>query len=180
MSLPFLLLGAQAAGLAINIFSNKRQNRANNRQLESYTRAQELEEAQIDLRMKQEQLSFEEQGLASVDNLREVMASTQALFASQGRTPGIGTTAAIERRSMTAYNKDVQAQELSKGFREHYYQSQKSVSRLTLSSKRMDVLGEKMKSKADLFGSAFNMINFSDMADGKGGFKSPLAGLFGG
>lgn len=159
-------MGAQAAGIVTSIYSKKQQYK-------TQARAQQLEEAQIDLRMKQEQLAFEEQGLASVENLREVMASTQALFAAQGRTPGIGTTAAIERRSTTAFGRDERARELSKGFREHYYSSQKAVSRMTLAS-------EKKKNKADRVSSVLNMINFNDLSEGVGGFKSPLAGIYGG
>lgn len=184
MAFNFLIMGAMAASAAMGQMGRKAQYK-NARQ------ATELEEHQIDLRMKQERLAFQEQGVASIENLREVMASTQALFAAQGRMPGIGTTDAIQRRSVTAFNRDETSRALSLGFREQYVRSQKAVGRLGLQ-------GLKKQHQAESFKSAFDLMNFSSFGGGGGGggsgtkapvetrftspagSRSPLAGLRGG
>lgn len=179
MGFNFLVMGAMAAVSAMGRKS----------QYKNAQRATELEEKQIDLRMKQERLAFQEQGVAAIENLREVMASTQALFAAQGRMPGIGTTDAIQRRSVTAFNRDERARGLSLDFREQYARSQKSVGRLALQ-------GMKKQHQAENFKSAFDLMNFSSFGFGSSksntmapvetrftspmGSRSPLAGLRGG
>ena len=167
MALPFLLLAAQAAGIAMDMSAQRSAYRM-------ARRGQQLEEAQINLRMQQEQVAFEEESLQSLENLREVMASQRALFAAQGRVPGIGSTAAIEQRSLIRFAADERARKLSMGFREHYYKSQTALSRIGLQSYKANQASQNIQKM-------FNQVNFSGFSGGQGSqFKSPLAGLING
>jgi len=165
MSLEFLLLAAQIGGTVL-------EQRGKRRAFKEYKKGTELEIAQIDLRLKQEQLASEEQSLLSVEKVREVLASQQALFAAQKRVPGVGSTAAITSRTIRDFNRDESSRALSLGFRQQYLNAQKAAKRMSIDNAKKDY-------KSDMFSSIFNKIPFGTLFGGGGssGSQSPLAGL---
>jgi len=168
MTIQWLLMGAQAAGMLLDASSQRKANRWSDR-------GRQLDEAEINLRMNQERLQFEQESLSSLENLREVMASQRAMFAAQGRMPGVGSTRSIEERSKTQFTNEERARGLSQGFREHYLKSQVALSQIGAS-------GKKAQQGMDLFSKSLNMFNPGSfqgfLGDGKKSqFKSPLEGL---
>lgn len=116
MAFPFLLLAAQAAGIATNLYAERSQQR--------FERTGErLTEAQIGLRMNQEQLANTEQTLYQTEQLRETLASQRAIFAARGQSVGSGSARAITEKSMRAFSQDQQARSISQGFRKHQLES---------------------------------------------------------
>ncbi len=165
MALQYLLLAAQVGGFGMEAYGRRKAYKEQKKGLE-------LERAQIGLRLKQEQLASEEQSALALENVREVMSSQQALFASQRRVPGIGSTAAISAKTATNFSKEERARSLTMQFREQYLKSQQQ-------SKTMQINSSKKQYKADLLGSAFGKINFNSIfGGGSSSSKSPLSDLF--
>lgn len=147
--IQYLLYGAQAAGLVTDVFA----------QHASYSvakRGQKLEEQQLDLRLKQERLASQEQSIANLEQLSETLATQRALMSVRGGLPGIGSSGSVAQKSMSGFNKDEEARQLSLGFTEQNIKAKVAVSKLLLA-------GKKAQMGADLFGKAFNMVAFGEI-----------------
>jgi hypothetical protein len=115
--LQFLLLGAQAAGLGINMWAERR--------AEKFTRiGEELDKAQIQTRMQEEKLAFTQKSLYDLNRLREIQAMQRAVFGARGQAPGVGSAGALQTRSENLFNADVKARKLSQTIRQNQLQSQ--------------------------------------------------------
>ncbi len=116
MSYQFMMMGAQAAGVALEIYQGKRRER--------YTRmGEELERNEMRLQMQQEQLASSEQSLFASEQLRDILATQRALAASRGQISGAGSNLANAQSSIRAFNADEHARELSQTFRKHQFES---------------------------------------------------------
>ena len=124
MSLPFLLMGAQAGGNLADIYTSSKQ-------IGMLKRAADMDAQQLDLRMQQERLASAEQSLFQLDQLAETLASQRAIMAARGVLPGVGSALAIEQKSIQAFNRDEQARALSIGFMQAQVESQKVAGKLS-------------------------------------------------
>ena len=148
--IDYLLMGVQAAGLIGDIWANEAS-------LSISKRGQQLEEAQLDLRLKQEQLASNEQSIANLEQLAETLATQRALMSIRGGTPGVGSNLAVEGKAISTFNRDEQARALSLQFLGVQREAQKAVGRITLA-------GKQAEAGAKSFGKAFNMIPFSELS----------------
>lgn len=150
MSLPYILLAAQAAGYATSLYANKR--------AEKYTRmGEELDRQERQLQMQQESLAASEQSLYSSEKLREVMASQRALAAARGVQSGQGSNLAISEQSQRLHAADERARQLSISFRKHQLDSYNRLYSL-------NAAGRNQKRRADRFVQGMNMLSFNPMS----------------
>lgn len=147
--LEFILLGAQAAGLAGDIWASSVSSNI-------AKRGQELEESQMELRIKQDRLASNEQSLFNLEQLAETLATQRALMSVRGGLPGVGSSLAIEAKSIARFNKDEQARELSLEFGTQQKRAQMAVNRIALA-------GSQAQQGAQIFNKAFDMIPFAEM-----------------
>lgn len=148
--IDYLLMGVQAAGVIGDIWANEAS-------LSISKRGQQLEEAQLDLRFKQERLASNEQSILNLEQLAETLATQRALMSVRGGTPGIGSNLAVENKSINAFNKDEQARALSLQFLGVQREAQKAVGRISLAGKEAEAASKS-------FGKAFNMIPFNELS----------------
>lgn len=106
-----LLLGAQAAGIGVNLYAARSEKRAVGAGIEA-------ERAQLSLRMEQEQLAFQEANIASLEGLAEVLSTQRAIQAARGTSTNAGSAVAISEKSIRNQSADTQARKLNKVFRE--------------------------------------------------------------
>lgn len=106
-----MLLGAQAAGIGADLYSAYSKKKIADAGLE-------LEKGDINIRKGQEELSYAEANLASLQELQEVMATQRAIMGARGQNPGVGSSLASANKSERAHGADQRARELSKTFRQ--------------------------------------------------------------
>ena len=116
MAYQFMLMGAMAAGAALDLYQSKRRER--------YTRmGEELERNEMRLQMQQEQLASSEQSLFQGEQLRDILATQRALAASRGQLSGAGSNLAVSQASIRAFNADEHARQLTQTFRKNQFES---------------------------------------------------------
>ena len=106
-----MLLGAQAAGIGANIFAAYQQRKM----VESGIA---VDQGDLKLRMKQEELAYTEANVESLGQLQEVMATQRAIMGARGQNPGVGSALAAANKSVRAQSADQAARDLSKSFRQ--------------------------------------------------------------
>jgi hypothetical protein len=158
MSLLYLLMGAQAGGNLVDMFSTSSQ-------IKMARRAAEMEGQQLDLRMQQERLASTERSVFQLEQLNETLASQRALMAARGGTPGVGSALALEQKSIQSFKRDEEARELSLGFMESQIKSQQVVG-------KMSAAGTAAQLGAGLMSRTFKQVPFSQMMAGDGS-KTP-------
>lgn len=105
-----MLLGAQAAGIGANLYSAYSQKKMADYDIE-------VERGALGVRRGQEELSFAEANLQSLQELQEVMATQRAIMGARGQNPGVGSALAAANKSLRAQGADEKARALSKDFR---------------------------------------------------------------
>lgn len=120
MNYDAMLLGAQAAGIGANLYAARQQQRMTELGIE-------VEQGEVALRMKEEQLAFTEANIASLDQLQEVMATQRAILGARGQAPGVGSALAVGNKSTRAQSADQRARNLSKSFRQNQYEGTQSL-----------------------------------------------------
>ena len=165
--LEYLLMGAQASGAIGSIWSA-------NMNYSALKRGQQLDEAQLDLRLKQERIASNEQTLYNLSQLQETLATQRALQAARGQLPGMGSSLATATKSITNFNKDVAARKLTLSFSEQQASANKAVGRIALAGKRSQM-------GAGIFETSIQNIPFSqligDISSNKQQFVSKKKGL---
>ncbi len=146
--LEYVIMGAQAAGMVGDVW-------ATSASLKSAKLGQQLESSQFDLRLKQEQVASQEQTMASLEQLSEVLATQRAMASIRGGLPGIGSNAAMEQKSISNFNKDEKSRSLSLEFLGQRVQAQKSVGKLSLS-------GKEAEAGAGLFNRGFKQLPLNE------------------
>ena len=154
MSFNFLLMGAQAAGIGIDMYAKHKQERA-------ARRGAEIDKKEIDLQMQQEQLASTEQSVLNVERLREALASQRAIFAARGQASGQGTPVSLTQNQLSTFNQDEQARQLSLSFRKYQGDAQKRLLNIGLSA-------QKVANKLDTVSKAFNLADFNQFSTGGG------------
>jgi hypothetical protein len=156
MAFPYLLLATQAAGIGLNLYANKQQNK-----IEGL--GYKLEEGQLNLRMQQELLVASQQQLGDLTRLQENMATQRAVFAARGTNAGQGSARTIMEASGRAYREDERARKLNTDFRRNYIDSLKRL-------QRIEHAGLKSNRAAKQLQSGLNMFSFNEIF---GGNKMP-------
>lgn len=123
-------MGAEAAG---SIAGQWAQSKA----LKGVKATAELEQAQLGLRLKQETIASEQQSIANLHALDEILATQRAMFAARGQMPGIGSAGAIASKSVSNYRKDEQARGLSMGFLKSQRQYETTMSKMRYQSAKI-------------------------------------------
>lgn len=159
--LEYALMGAQAAGLVGDIWASSASGRVGKL-------GQQLEEQQLDLRLKQERIASQEQSLAGLEQLQEVLATQRAFAAVRGGLPGIGSNLAVEQKSITNFNRDEQARALNLEFGEQQRRAQMAAGRLS-------VLGKRAQSGAATFSKAFDILPLGQWGDSLGKDSGKIA-----
>ena len=140
--IQYVLLHAQAAGLAANIWQTSKQNRLDTqatrlqqqvlsmrtqiqqRQLEINTQQQQQNE--LDIRMEQESLVSAQESVADLERLRDIMSTQRAIVAARGQSMQ-GSNYLIGQQTVQGFNADEQAGKLSLGFRKYYYKANQNL-----------------------------------------------------
>ena len=152
MSLPFILLAAQAAGFGGSLYAERQQSKFSKLQYG-------LNQAELGLRMDQERLQSTEAALQSTESLRETMAAQRAIFATKGQLSGQGSAQHLGQKSFRAYSADERARALSQGFREH---SLKNKSRLM----KVKMLGQNVQRRNKQLFQGLDMMSFNNSFGG--------------
>ena len=139
--IQYVLLAAQAAGLAANIWQTNKQNKMDSiatrlqqqylgmrtqvqqRQLEINTQQQQNE---LDMRMEQESLVSAQESVADLERLRDVMSTQRAIVAARGQSMQ-GSNYFIGQHTVQGFNADEQARKLSLGFRKYYFKANQNL-----------------------------------------------------
>jgi len=181
--LPFMLLAAQAAGIGMSMYAERRAEKfarigekldilGVQHQMQSANLQFENAQRQLDTRMQEEQLAFSQQALFDTERLREVMATQRAIFSARGQMPGVGSAGAITNKSLNAFGADERARNLSKLFAENKIKSGKSLLKLQqgnfnlesiskMSGIKMGRTARKAQSGANLMMRGMNMFSFN-------------------
>lgn len=145
-----ILIGVQAAGMIVDIFGKEQA-------YQSAKEASRIETQQLNTRMQQEQLVFQEQSVADLRSLESTLASQRALMAARGVLPGVGSALSVEQKSIQAFKKDTQARELSNDFLKQQREMQKRMA-------AVEMRGLKSKKTMGQVKSIFDNINTNEMA----------------
>ncbi len=150
-----ILLAAQAAGIAGNLYSNMQANKIS----KLGTR---VEKEELDLRMDQLALQSSEQSLQSLESLREVMASQRAIMGARGQLTGVGSAGSIEQAGLRAFGADEKARKLSLSFGQSQLAGQKrllDINRYAMKAQRGAKLMSSSLDQVSLNGMFGNKIN---------------------
>ncbi len=115
MNYQAMLLGAQAAGIGVNLLAARTEKRAANAAIEA-------ERSQLKLRAEQEDLAFIEANTASLENLAETLSTQRAILAARGTAAGFGSAYSLAEKSVRAQKADENARKLNKTFQESQMQ----------------------------------------------------------
>lgn len=159
--IEFVLMGAQAAGMIGGAFSDASTYKA-------AKRGQQMDEAQANLRIRQERVAANEQGLFQLEELREVLATQRAMMSVRGGQSGVGSALAAEQKSISNFKRDEQARERSLQWSKSQHQARLSLGRMGLAGMKSQMAGQQ-------FQRSFDMIPFTQMAGGLGGGQKPAA-----
>lgn len=147
-----LLLGAQVAGIGANLFAARQQNRLTEMGIEA-------DRGNLATQMQQEELAFTEANIASVQNLREVMATQRAIMGARGQNPGAGSALAVANKSIRAHEADKAARDLSKSFRQKQFQNANSLFDIKKA-------GARSKFGASLLNTGISNLNLNSLIGG--------------
>ena len=156
-----ILLGAQAAGIATNIFAESRSNRISRM-------GYEIDQRELGLRMQEEELAFTQANTANLERLRETLATQNAILGARNQLPGQGSALAATNKSLENFAADKTALRLSQSFRKSQLQGlerlagiKQATSRLESGNKLLaaglnmfnanELLGKALKKKSDEF-----------------------------
>lgn len=167
------MLAAKAAGLGINMYQQRKakkyEERADALDKAAYAidmQGLQANQAELDLRMQQEQLASTEQSLFATEQLREILASQRAMFAARGQAP----VKELEQSSTRAYSADERAREFNLSGKQLAIKGQKNAvegNRFNISQalRMMDVkkAGRKDKRRAELFKKTFNSFSMNEL-----------------
>ncbi len=161
MAFPYLLLAAQAAGVGLNLYANRQQNK-----IEGL--GYNIDEGQLNTRMQQELLVASQQQLSELGNLEETLATQRAMFAARGTNAGQGTARTIMEASSKAYQEDQRARNLNTDFRKNYIESLKRL-------QRIERAGLKSTRGAQLAQFGLNMFSFNEVFGGNKMPEKPIS-----
>ena len=110
MSLPIILLAAQAAGIAIDLYGSKQAS-------QNLKRGYELDAATAEKNIEQLRLQATEESLFGLDQLRRNISTQRAIAGARGQVSTAGSARAGTMASERAFGADERARELSLRFK---------------------------------------------------------------
>jgi len=153
--LQFILMGAQAAGSIMSSYAQRKS-------FQQSQLAAGLEQQQLQLRLQQEVVASNQQGLANLDMLEQTLASQRALSAARGAMPGVGSTLSLAQKSVRGYQRDEKARALSMDFLKTQRKYQMGMS-------SMRQTGQKFKYGVGMFKQGMSQLSTMGMQAGGGG-----------
>lgn len=110
MALPIILLAAQAAGLALDLYSTRQASK-------NMKRGYELDAANAERNIEQLRLQNTEESLFGLDQLRRNIGTQRAIAGARGQISTVGSARAGTLASERSYSADERARELSLRFK---------------------------------------------------------------
>lgn len=154
MSFPMMLMAAQAAGQAVNIWQTSQASR-------TVGLGVSLDRQQLDLRMQQETLLSTERALQNSEQLRNVLSSQAAIMGARGQMPGVGSAQAIQQGALKEYGADERVRKMNLSFKKSQLEAQKLFTSLEAGGKKAALgysIGEKSIQQLN-FNTLFSGIN---------------------
>lgn len=150
MSLPLLILGAQAAGIAFDAYGRHKQHQANKKDYRAAERAYNenignlfqmaaIEVKQLDIQMQEDQLVSTEESLMASQGLREILATQRAVIAARGQAAGAGTARVLSQPTVQKFNMDEFARSVNKSFRVYQSKSLQNLTMLNAQNRQSDM-----------------------------------------
>lgn len=110
MSLPIILLAAQAAGLALDLYGTRRASK-------SLKMGYKIDQANSENRLEQLRLQSTEEASFNLDQLRRNLSTQRAISGARGQASGMGSARGALNASERAYSSDERAREMSLRFK---------------------------------------------------------------
>lgn len=171
MAFPFMLLAAQAAGIGANLYSQRRQARAENRALDQQAEWMDvglgMQMGDLSLEMEQDTLASTEQSLFNMEQLRETMAAQRAIFGARGQMPGVGSANSVANKSINTFNSDESARETNKKINKFKLESKGRLLKINNITGKAGLSNQKAMGKSKRQGErlsqGLNMFNFNQV-----------------
>lgn len=129
MSLPIILLAAQAAGIAMDMYASKKAAKS---QKQGFLMDQQNAETKI----SQLQLQSTEDAIFGLDQLRQNLSTQRAISGARGQSSGMGSAHGASMASQRAYNADERAREMSLRFKTFDVRQDVGASRIAMQAQR--------------------------------------------
>jgi hypothetical protein len=160
MSLPIILLAAQAAGIATDLYSTRQAQK-------NLRRGQELEAAQTEKNLEQLRLQNTEVALQDLDKLRKNLSTQRAIAGARGQMSGVGSARAASLASERAFTSDERARELSLRFKTFDINQDLTASKLANKAQRKQL-------NQGFFTRSFQQLSSNQLLNGLNSFGSKL------
>ena len=144
-----ILLGAQAAGVATNLFAESRANKTSRL-------GYDIDQRELQLRMQEEELAFTQANTANLERLRETLSTQNAILGARNQLPGQGSALAIQNKSLENFSADKTALRLSQAFRKSQLKGLERLAGIKQASSRIE-------SGNKLLASGLNMFNANEI-----------------
>ena len=152
MSFNFLLLGAQAAGIGLNMYQRRKEQRYQNM-------GADIEIQDLGLQLQKEQLASSEEAVANMERLRDTLATQRAIYAARGQKVGQGSPVSLMQGQIRAQSYDERARQLSMGFRKYELESKQRLIGLNKTAR-------KSERRTKDFMQGLNLLNFNSIIGG--------------
>jgi hypothetical protein len=163
MAFNFLLLGAQAAGIGLNMYQRRREARYQNKADDLSNQGADIDIQNLGLQFEKEQLASTEEAVNNMDRLRDTLATQRAIFASRGQKAGQGSAQTIGQGQIRAQGYDERARQLSLGFRKYELESQKRLIGLGKTARGINKTARRSERRTQNFMQGLNLLNFNSI-----------------
>ncbi len=139
-----ILLGAQAAGIATDFYSQRQARKA-------AQAGYGLDEGELQLRMQEEQMAFTQANTENLERLRETLSTQNAILGARGQMAGVGSALASQTKAVGEYSADKEAMRLSKLFRENQFKGMQRLSKIKQAGSRIESGNRMLQSGLNMF-----------------------------
>lgn len=140
MSYQMMLIAAQSAGIATNIWKTSQASKLAGV-------GADLDRRAIDLQMQQNALVSTQQAISNAQNFRDVIAAQNVQFATRGQTGG--SAASLQNDSVREFNKDERTRKLNLDIKNAQSAREKSKISTEASNAKGKIWGNLLKSSFD-------------------------------
>ncbi len=152
MALPIILLAAQAAGLALDLYSTRQASK-------NMKRGYELDAANAERNIEQLRLQNTEESLFGLDQLRRNISTQRAIAGARGQISTAGSARAATLASERSFSADERARELSHRFKTFDIKQDLAAGRITNQAQRKQL-------NQGFMNRAFQTIGTNSFAEG--------------
>lgn len=160
MALPLILLAAQGAGLALDLYQSRKA-------ASSLKRGFELDAANAETKIEQLRLQGTEDALFNLDRLRQNVSTQRAIAGARGQSSTSGSARGATLASESTYAADERARELSERFKTFDIRSDLAAGRIANKAQR-NQLGTQFAQRA------FQTLSTQGLQRGLGNFSKKL------